>query len=82
MPIVPERNFVMNPAIALMSIYILITAGLQAVGFLVSRLVEMIAPAAGLITFLILYLAMFWIAWPIAVRLTETYIPGARPDGD
>jgi ABC-type glycerol-3-phosphate transport system substrate-binding protein len=35
-----------------------------------------------LITFLILYLAMFWIAWPIAVGLTETYIPGARPDGD
>jgi hypothetical protein len=71
----------MNPALALMGIYILVTAGLQAIGFAVSRLVEMMHPAAGLMTFLIFFLAMFWVAWPIAVRITETYIPGARPDG-
>jgi hypothetical protein len=71
----------MNPALALMGIYILVTAALQSIGFLVSRLVEMIAPAFGLMAFLILFLAMFWLAWPIAVRITETYVPGARPDG-
>jgi hypothetical protein len=70
----------MNPAIALMGLYILITAGLQAVGFIVSRLVEMIDPTAGLMTFLMLYLAMFWVGWPIAVWVTETYVPGAGPD--
>ena len=71
----------MNPAMALMGIYVLVTAGLQAIGFLVSRVVEMIAPAAGLMTFLIIFLAMFWVGWPISVWITETYIPGAGPDG-
>jgi hypothetical protein len=41
----------------------------------------MIAPAAGLMTFLVFYLSMFWVAWPIAVRIAETFVPGARPDG-
>jgi hypothetical protein len=29
-------------------------------------------------TFLVLYLGMFWLAWPVAVRLAETFVPGAK----
>ena len=68
----------MNPAIALMAIYIVVTAILQFAGFLVSRLVESVYPSLGLMTFLVLYLGMFWLGWPIAVRLAEAYVPGAK----
>jgi hypothetical protein len=43
----------------------------QTIGFGISRLVEYKFPLAGLTTFLILFLAAFGIAWPIAVRITE-----------
>ena len=46
--------------------------------FLVSRMVEMYDPTLSLMTFLVLYLGMFWLGWPIAVRVTETYVPGAK----
>jgi hypothetical protein len=36
------------------------------------------SPYAGLITFIALYFAMFWLAWKVAVRLTE---PGTRLGG-
>jgi uncharacterized membrane protein YkvI len=68
----------MSPALALMAIYIVVTAILQFAGFLVSRVVESVYPALGLMTFLVLYLGMFWLAWPIAVRITESYVPGAK----
>jgi len=69
----------MSPALALMAIYIVVTAILQFAGFLVSRLVESFDPTLSLMTFLVLYLGMFWLAWPIAVRITEAYVPGAKP---
>jgi hypothetical protein len=68
----------MSPALALMAIYIVVTAILQFAGFLVSRLVESFDPTLSLMTFLVLYLGMFWLAWPIAVRITESYVPGAK----
>jgi len=68
----------MNPALALMGIYIIVTGLLQFVGFLVSRVAEVFDPTLSLITFLALYLGMFWVGWPIAVRITETYVPGAK----
>ena len=36
-----------------------------------------IVPIA-LMTFLILYLGMFWLAWPLAVRFAEAYVPGVK----
>jgi hypothetical protein len=68
----------MNPALALMAIYVVTTGILQFVGFLISRAVESLAPSLGLMTFLVLYLGMFWLAWPVAVRLAETFVPGAK----
>jgi hypothetical protein len=69
----------MNPALALMGIYIIITVILQFIGFLLAELVEVFDPAIGLMTFLTLFLGMFWLAWPVAVYVTEAYVPGAKP---
>ena len=68
----------MNPAIILMVIYVVVMAVLQFLGFLVSRLVEAIDPTLSLMTFLVLFLGMFWLAWPIAVRIAEAYVPGVK----
>jgi hypothetical protein len=68
----------MNPALALIAIYIVITAILQLVGFVISRAVDYYDPTFSLMTFLVLFLGMFWLAWPIAVRLAETYVPGVK----
>ena len=56
---------------ALMAIYIVTAAVVQFVGFLISRLIDYQWPAAGLLTFLVLFLAAYGIAWPIAVWITE-----------
>ncbi len=58
-------------ALALMVIYVLTTASVQFIGFLVSRIVDYEWPTLGLMTFLVLFLAAFGIAWPIAVYVTE-----------
>ena len=58
-------------AASLMIIYILTTISVQFVGFLISRLVDYEFPTLGLMTFLVLFLSAFGIAWPIAVRITE-----------
>jgi hypothetical protein len=50
----------------------------QGVGFLISRAVDYELPAAGLMTFLILFLSAFWIAWPIATRVFDR-VWGDRP---
>jgi hypothetical protein len=61
-------------AAALMAMFIVTAAVLQFGGFLVSRLVDLQWPAAGLMTFLILFMAAYGFAWPIAVRITEWLI--------
>ena len=38
------------------------------VGLLVER---QISPHTGLVTFIACYFAMFWVAWRVAVRITE-----------
>ena len=58
-------------ALLLMATYILTTAALQTVGFGISRIVEYQFPLAGLMTFLILFMLAFGLAWPIAVRIAE-----------
>ena len=58
-------------AMALMGIYILTAAIVQFIGFLVSRAVDYQWPTASVLVFLILFLAAYGIAWPIAVWITE-----------
>jgi len=61
-------------AAALMIIYVLTAAVVQFLGFLISQLVDYEWPAAGLMTFLVLFLAAYGVAWPIAVWITESLI--------
>lgn len=60
-----------------MIIYILTAFALQFVGFVISRLVDYEWPAAGLMTFLVLFLAAYGFAWPLAVWITEWLITRA-----
>ena len=57
-----------------MVIYILTTAMVQFCGFLISRLVDLQYPTASVMTFLMLFIAAFGIAWPVAVFVTEWLI--------
>ncbi len=61
-------------ALTLLIVYALTTLSVQFLGFLVSRLVDYKWPTLGLMTFLILFMAAFGIAWPIAVRIAEFLI--------
>ena len=61
-------------AMALMIVYVLTAFVLQFIGFLISRLVDYEWPTAGLMTFLVLFLAAYGFAWPIAVWITEWLI--------
>lgn len=66
----------MNPAVLLIGVYIAVTIVGQIIGFGISRIVEHFVPALGLMTFLVLFMAMFGFAWPIAVYLTEPRVAG------
>ena len=61
-------------ALTLMIVYALTTITLQFFGFVISRLVDYEWPTLGLMSFLILFMAAFGIAWPIAVRIAEFLI--------
>jgi uncharacterized membrane protein YkvI len=61
-------------SLILMAIFILTVITAQFVGFVISRLVDYQYPALGLMTFLVLFMASFFIAWPIAVRIAEWVI--------
>ena len=61
-------------ALTLMIVYILTLFTTQFVGFLISRLVDYQFPTLGLMTFLVLFMAAFGIAWLPAVRITEWLI--------
>jgi hypothetical protein len=57
-----------------MIVYVLTLASVQFIGFVISRLVNYEFPTLGLMTFLVLFLGAFGIAWPIAVRIAEFLI--------
>jgi hypothetical protein len=61
-------------ALLLMTVYVITTALVQFVGFVISRLVDLQFPAFSVMAFLVLFLAAFAIAWPIAVFVTEWLI--------
>lgn len=58
----------------LMVVYVLTTITIQFIGFLISRLVDYEWPTLGLMTFLILFMGAFGLAWPVAVRIAEWMI--------
>jgi hypothetical protein len=55
----------------LMVIYVLTTVVVQIMGFFISQIVSVQWPAAGLMSFLILFMAAFGLAWPLAVLIAE-----------
>jgi hypothetical protein len=67
---------------ALMIVYILCTIVVQAIGFGISRIVDIQWPAAGLTTFLVIFLLAFGVAWPLALRITEWGIRKAGHEVD
>lgn len=64
-------------ALLLMIIYILTAAAVQFAGFLISRAIEYGFPTFGLMTFLMLFMVAFGLAWPVAVFLAEWLIQRA-----
>ena len=64
-------------ALALMVVYILTTIAVQILGFLVSQLVDYEFPTFGLMTFIVIFLGAFGLAWPPAVMITEWLIKRA-----
>ena len=61
-------------ALTLMIVYALTTITLQFCGFVISRLIDYEWPTLGLMSFLILFMVAFGLAWPIAVRIAEFLI--------
>ena len=61
-------------ALTLMIVYVVSLISVQFAGFLISRLVDLQFPTLGLMTFLVLFLAAFGLAWPIAVYVAERII--------
>ena len=58
----------------LLVVFVLTAIVLQSCGFLFSQLIDRIWPTAGLLTFLIIFLAAYAIAWPVAVVIAEWLI--------
>ena len=63
-------------SVILIVVYVLTTMVMQIGGFLVSRMVEYEWPSFGLMTFLILFMSAFGLAWPVAVVIAEAIIRG------
>jgi hypothetical protein len=61
-------------SLTLLVIFVLTAISLQAIGFGISRMVDYQYPAFGLMTFLILFIGAFFLAWPIALRIAEWLI--------
>jgi hypothetical protein len=75
-----QRRGNMNPALVLIGMYIIVTAALQFGGFLISLAVSEFYPSMGLMTFLALFMGMFFLGWPIAVRISERLTPETEDD--
>jgi uncharacterized membrane protein YkvI len=61
-------------ALTLMVTYVVTTVLMQFVGFLISRLIDYEFPTFGLMTFLVLFIGAYGLAWPISVRIAEGLI--------
>jgi hypothetical protein len=61
-------------SLTLLATFVLTAISLQALGFGISRLVDYQYPTLGLMTFLVLFIGAFFLAWPIALRIAEWLI--------
>ena len=61
-------------SLTLLVVFVVTALMLQLFGFIISRMVDYQYPAFGVMTFLILFIAAFFGAWPIAVRIAEWLI--------
>jgi hypothetical protein len=60
----------------LLLVFIVNVAVGQAIAIFLGLTVERYhSPYAGLVTFIVLYFAVFWVAWQLAIRMTA---PGSR----
>ena len=75
-----HRSAIMNPALAAILFFFAVTICFQTIGFLISRVVDLAFPAFSLITFLMLFIASLYMAWPVAVYLTERFVDRAKSD--
>jgi hypothetical protein len=55
----------------LMTAYVVIAFALQAVAVVIGMVLDRMIPSWSMIAFMCLYFGMFWLAWPIALRITE-----------
>jgi hypothetical protein len=62
-------------SLSLLGIYLGIVAVLQVGAVMASQLVGLVVPAASLMAFLVLFIAVFAAAWPIAVRVAYLLMP-------
>ena len=69
----------MPPAMAAMLIFVVVVIGFQTVGFGISRSIDYFFPSFGLLAFLLIFIGSMFGAWPVAVRITERFVPGAKP---
>jgi uncharacterized membrane protein YdbT with pleckstrin-like domain len=58
-------------AMQLMFVYAVTLVVAEAVAVALGEIVELYYPSASLIVFMALFLAMLWVAWIIALRLTN-----------
>lgn len=65
----------MKQSLALLGLYVVTVVTLQVAGFLISRLIGYFNPAMSLMAFLVMFMGMFALAWPIAVRISDRFIP-------
>ena len=61
---------------SLLIVYVVLMITGDFVAYLIGLVIEQNAPAASLPAFLAMYFLFLWIAWVIAVRITQ---PRARP---
>ena len=59
-------------AMGLLVVFILTVIVGQSFSIAIALMVDrLVSPYTGLITFIALYFAMFWLAWKLSVRITE-----------
>ena len=61
---------------SLLVVYVVLMITGDFVAYLIGLVIERTAPAASLPAFLAMYFLFLWVAWVIAVRITQ---PRARP---
>lgn len=61
----------MNSSLWLMTAYIVIAFALQAIAVVLGMVLDSLLGGWSTPAFLTIYFLMFWLAWPIALRITE-----------